>query len=156
MHERLAKPLPETGLPDATVIDELVRDTDLRLRPDPASTPVAVSTEAALNYYGSVGQNWERAAMIKARVCAGDVKAGEDLLRQLAVQIIHRALGLFEHCERIALTRVFKLLLQRGVFRPQTFQLLRDFGHVLNLFIERLFSFIEFFNAVIYILTRSH
>ena len=28
LHERLAKPLPETGLPDATVIDELVRDTE--------------------------------------------------------------------------------------------------------------------------------
>ena len=28
LHERLAKPLPEIGLPDATVIDELVRDTE--------------------------------------------------------------------------------------------------------------------------------
>jgi glutamate-ammonia-ligase adenylyltransferase len=64
--------------------DGYVFRVDLRLRPDPASTHVAVSTETALNYYGSVGQNWERAAMIKARVCAGDVKAGEDILRQLA------------------------------------------------------------------------
>ena len=64
--------------------DGYVFRVDLRLRPDPASTQVAVSTETALNYYGSVGQNWERAAMIKARVCAGDAKAGEDILRQLS------------------------------------------------------------------------
>src|SRR6185437_10997878 len=41
--------------------------TDLRLRPDPGSTPLAISTDAAFNYYESVGQNWERAALIKAR-----------------------------------------------------------------------------------------
>ena len=64
--------------------DGYVFRVDLRLRPDPASTQIAVSTEAALNYYGSVGQNWERAAMIKARACAGDIKAGEDILRQLS------------------------------------------------------------------------
>ena len=64
--------------------DGYVFRVDLRLRPDPASTQIAVSTETALNYYGSVGQNWERAAMIKARVCAGDIKAGEDILRQLS------------------------------------------------------------------------
>jgi [glutamine synthetase] adenylyltransferase / [glutamine synthetase]-adenylyl-L-tyrosine phosphorylase len=58
--------------------------TDLRLRPDPGSTPLAISTDAALNYYESVGQNWERAAMIKARAVAGDIAAGQDLLRSLA------------------------------------------------------------------------
>ena len=31
----------------------------------------------------SVGQNWERAAMIKARPCAGDIAAGEAILAQL-------------------------------------------------------------------------
>ena len=55
---------------------------DLRLRPDPASTQIAISTEAALDYYFSVGQNWERAALIKARACAGDIKAGEAILQQ--------------------------------------------------------------------------
>jgi glutamate-ammonia-ligase adenylyltransferase len=64
--------------------DGYVFRVDLRLRPDPASTPVAVSTETALNYYSSVGQNWERAALIKARVCAGDIRAGEAILAQLA------------------------------------------------------------------------
>jgi glutamate-ammonia-ligase adenylyltransferase len=58
--------------------------TDLRLRPDPGSTPLAISTDAALNYYESVGQNWERAAMIKARAIAGDIAAGQELLGGLS------------------------------------------------------------------------
>jgi glutamate-ammonia-ligase adenylyltransferase len=58
--------------------------TDLRLRPDPGSTPVALSFEAALAYYEVRGQNWERAAWIKARACAGDLRVGEAFLRELA------------------------------------------------------------------------
>src|SRR5437899_612156 len=57
---------------------------DLRLRPDPASTQIAISTAAALDYYESRGQNWERAALIKARPCAGDLVAGEALLGDLS------------------------------------------------------------------------
>ncbi len=63
--------------------DGYVFRTDLRLRPDPGSTPIAISTDAAMQYYGSVGQNWERAAMIKARPAAGDLEAGEALLAEL-------------------------------------------------------------------------
>ena len=58
--------------------------TDLRLRPDPGSTPLALSTDAALNYYETVGQNWERAALIKARAVAGDLDAGARMLADLA------------------------------------------------------------------------
>jgi len=58
--------------------------TDLRLRPDPGATPVALPVEAALTYYESRGQNWERAAWIKARPCAGDRGVGEAFLRELA------------------------------------------------------------------------
>ena len=64
--------------------DGYVFRVDLRLRPDPASTQIAVSIDAALDYYGSVGQNWERAALIKSRACAGDIEAGESILRQLS------------------------------------------------------------------------
>jgi glutamate-ammonia-ligase adenylyltransferase len=64
--------------------DGYVFRVDLRLRPDPASTQIAISTDAALEYYASVGQNWERAAMIKARPCAGDIAAGEAVLQQLS------------------------------------------------------------------------
>jgi [glutamine synthetase] adenylyltransferase / [glutamine synthetase]-adenylyl-L-tyrosine phosphorylase len=64
--------------------DGYVFRVDLRLRPDPSSTQIAVSTEAALDYYEGRGQNWERAALIKARACAGDIAAGDKLLRELA------------------------------------------------------------------------
>ncbi|SFP73396.1 glutamate-ammonia-ligase adenylyltransferase [Mesorhizobium sp. NFR06] len=57
--------------------------TDLRLRPDPGSTPLAIPVEAALRYYEARGQNWERAAMIKARPVAGDLAAGAAFLKEL-------------------------------------------------------------------------
>mgnify|MGYP001261847975 FL=1 len=57
---------------------------DLRLRPDPGSTPVAVSIPAAETYYESFGQNWERAAFIKARQIAGDKRTGDKLLAILS------------------------------------------------------------------------
>jgi len=56
--------------------DGYVFRTDLRLRPDPGATPIAMSLDAAFQYYESMGQNWERAALIKARPAAGDLKAG--------------------------------------------------------------------------------
>ena len=64
--------------------DGYVFRTDLRLRPDAGATPVALSMAAAENYYESVGQNWERAAMIKARAVAGDIRAGEEYLQRIA------------------------------------------------------------------------
>lgn len=63
--------------------DGYVFRTDLRLRPDPGSFPVAVSTLEAESYYESFGQNWERAAMIKARPIAGDLEAGARFLQHL-------------------------------------------------------------------------
>lgn len=55
--------------------DGYVFRTDLRLRPDPSSTPPAISLTAAETYYESMGQNWERAAMIKARAVASDTRS---------------------------------------------------------------------------------
>lgn len=63
--------------------DGYVFRVDLRLRPDPASTPVALSTAGAITYYETVGQNWERAAMIKARPVAGDMEAAFLFLKQI-------------------------------------------------------------------------
>ena len=63
--------------------DGYVFRTDLRLRPDPAVTPLVVSTGAAERYYESVGRTWERAAYIKARPCAGDLGAGAAFLDEL-------------------------------------------------------------------------
>ncbi len=58
--------------------------TDLRLRPDPSVTPVCLSMDAAMRYYESLGRTWERAAHIKARPCAGDLKAGQAYLKNLS------------------------------------------------------------------------
>lgn len=66
--------------------------TDLRLRPDPSATPTAMSCDAALRYYESIGQNWERAAYIKARVCAGDTQAGAAFLKAMSPFIWRRSL----------------------------------------------------------------
>jgi glutamate-ammonia-ligase adenylyltransferase len=64
--------------------DGYVLRVDLRLRPDPGSTAVAISLPAAFSYYESVGQNWERAAFIKARPIAGDIALGEQFIADLA------------------------------------------------------------------------
>lgn len=65
---------------------------DLRLRPDPSSTPPVVAAPMALAYYESVGQNWERAAFIKARTVIGDLAAGADFLKALRPFIWRRSL----------------------------------------------------------------
>jgi len=64
--------------------DGYVLRVDLRLRPDPGSTAVAVSLDAARHYYETLGQNWERAAFIKARPVAGDLALGESFLEELS------------------------------------------------------------------------
>lgn len=60
--------------------DGYVFRTDLRLRPDPSATPLAMTVLAAETYYESLGQNWERAAMIKARPVAGDKDLAQEFL----------------------------------------------------------------------------
>ena len=72
--------------------DGYVFRTDLRLRPDPGSTPLAVPVEAALLYYEGRGQNWERAAYIKARPVGGDLKAGQNFLRELVPFVFRKYL----------------------------------------------------------------
>jgi len=78
---RLARDL--VSLMEERTAEGYVFRTDLRLRPEPAATPLCVALPAALTYYESLGQNWERAAMIKARPVAGDRAMGEAFLREL-------------------------------------------------------------------------
>lgn len=70
--------------------DGYVFRTDLRLRPDPRSNAICVSTRMATRYYETLGQNWERAAMIKARLCAGDNKASDQFERDVLTPFIWR------------------------------------------------------------------
>lgn len=64
--------------------DGYVFRVDLRLRPDPSSTPPAVTAAAAVDYYQTLGQNWERAAFIKARPIAGDLDQARLFLDELS------------------------------------------------------------------------
>ncbi len=80
-----------------TIMDERTADgyvfrTDLRLRPDPGSTAAALSVRAAEAYYATTGENWERAAMIKAKPVAGDIEAGNGFLERLEPFIWRRHL----------------------------------------------------------------
>lgn len=72
--------------------DGYVFRCDLRLRPDPSATQVAISAPAAEVYYESMGQNWERAAFIKARAVGGDRKAGEAFLHMMTPFVFRRHL----------------------------------------------------------------
>ncbi len=78
---RMARDL--TSLMEARDAGGYVFRVDLRLRPDPGSTPPCVSLPAALAYYESLGQTWERAALIKARPVAGDLALGRRFLEEV-------------------------------------------------------------------------
>ncbi|HWE45130.1 MAG TPA: bifunctional [glutamine synthetase] adenylyltransferase/[glutamine synthetase]-adenylyl-L-tyrosine phosphorylase [Caulobacteraceae bacterium] len=65
---------------------------DLRLRPDPSTTPPVVRANAALHYYETVGQNWERAAFIKARPVMGDAARARAFLKDLEPFVWRRSL----------------------------------------------------------------
>tara|TARA_R110000787_G_scaffold144567_2_gene258376 strand:- start:5066 stop:7951 length:2886 start_codon:yes stop_codon:yes gene_type:complete len=80
------------GLLSERTADGYVFRVDLRLRPDPSSTPPVVAAPMALAYYESVGQNWERAAFIKARAVLGDPVAAADFLQALTPFVWRRSL----------------------------------------------------------------
>ena len=63
--------------------DGYIFRTDLRLRPDPFVNPVCISVGGAERYYESFARTWERAAYIKARPCAGDIRSGLNFLASI-------------------------------------------------------------------------
>ncbi len=85
--------------------DGYVFRCDLRLRPDPAATPPAIALPAALTYYESMGENWERAAMIKARPVAGDLALGERFLAEIRPFVWRRHLDFPAIADIRAMTR---------------------------------------------------
>jgi glutamate-ammonia-ligase adenylyltransferase len=68
---------------DARTEEGFVFRVDMRLRPDGDSGPLVASFDAIENYYQSQGRDWERYAMIKARVIAGDRPSGARLMALL-------------------------------------------------------------------------
>ena len=87
-HIKLVQDL--TALLQNVTANGFVFRVDLRLRPDPGATPVTITVDAALSYYESMGQNWERAVYIKARPIAGDMAAGAKFLADLQPYIWRR------------------------------------------------------------------
>jgi [glutamine synthetase] adenylyltransferase / [glutamine synthetase]-adenylyl-L-tyrosine phosphorylase len=94
--------------------DGYVFRVDLRLRPDPASTQVAMSTDAALHYYERDGRTWERAAMIKAHACAGDIVAGRAMIAELSPFVWRK------HLDFAALADVHEMKRQMQTYRGQS------------------------------------
>ena len=68
---------------DAATEKGFVFRMDMRLRPYGESGALAVSFASMEEYYQYQGREWERYAMIKARVIAGDFVAGQALMKDL-------------------------------------------------------------------------
>src|SRR5205085_8679447 len=77
---------------------------DLRLRPSPEVTPIALSVNAAISHYESSALSWERAAFIRARACAGDVELGDRFLDAVEPFVWRRSLdfGVIEEIRDIS------------------------------------------------------
>ena len=78
--------------------DGIVFRVDMNLRPYGESGPLVMSFDAMEAYYQEQGREWERYAWIKARVVAGDKRAGTQLLERLKPFVYRRYLdfGAFE------------------------------------------------------------
>lgn len=87
---RLGRRLVE--LLDERTADGFVYRVDMRLRPYGSAGRLALSFDALEHYYQREGRDWERYALIKARPVAGDIAAGESLLRTLQPFVYRRYL----------------------------------------------------------------
>lgn len=83
---------------DANTGDGFVFRVDMRLRPWGEGAALVSSFAAMETYYERHGREWERYALIKARVVAGDAAEGELLLRSLRPFVYRRYIdfGVFE------------------------------------------------------------
>lgn len=98
---------------DTITIDGFVFRTDMRLRPYGSSGPLVYNFIGMEQYYQAQGRDWERYAMIKARVVAGDQQAGAELLEKLRPFVYRRYLD-FTAIEAL---RTMKQLIQQQVKR---------------------------------------
>lgn len=72
--------------------DGYVFRVDLRLRPSPDASPIALPVGAAISYYESSAVGWEQAAFIRARAAAGDKRLGEEFLAAIRPFVWRRSL----------------------------------------------------------------
>ncbi|MBD9482771.1 bifunctional [glutamate--ammonia ligase]-adenylyl-L-tyrosine phosphorylase/[glutamate--ammonia-ligase] adenylyltransferase [Pseudomonas sp. PDM14] len=98
---------------DAITVEGFVFRVDMRLRPYGSAGALVLSFNALEQYYQDQGRDWERYAMIKARVVGGDQAAGKQLLEMLRPFVYRRYLD-FSAIEAL---RAMKLLIQQEVRR---------------------------------------
>ncbi|MFS0825581.1 bifunctional [glutamate--ammonia ligase]-adenylyl-L-tyrosine phosphorylase/[glutamate--ammonia-ligase] adenylyltransferase [Pseudomonas phoenicis] len=98
---------------DPVTVDGFVFRVDMRLRPYGSSGALVLSFNALEHYYQDQGRDWERYAMIKARVVAGDQAAGAQLQAMLRPFVYRRYLD-FSAIEAL---RTMKQLIQQEVRR---------------------------------------
>ncbi|KFE46379.1 bifunctional [glutamate--ammonia ligase]-adenylyl-L-tyrosine phosphorylase/[glutamate--ammonia-ligase] adenylyltransferase [Pseudomonas syringae] len=98
---------------DPITVDGFVFRVDMRLRPYGSSGALVLSFNALEQYYQDQGRDWERYAMIKARVVGGDQAAGQQLLDLLRPFVYRRYLD-FSAIEAL---RTMKQLIQQEVRR---------------------------------------
>ena len=81
-----------------------VQRVDLRLRPSPEVTPIALPINAAISHYESSALPWERAAFIRARAAAGDIALGQQFLEAIQPFVWRRSLdfGVIEEVRQIS------------------------------------------------------
>lgn len=77
---------------DSRTVDGFVFRVDMRLRPNGQSGPLVLNFTAMEDYYQQHGREWERYAMVKARAVAGDIVAGQLLLKSLRPFVYRRYL----------------------------------------------------------------
>ena len=84
--------------------DGYVERVDLRLRPSPEVTPIALPVDAAISHYESSALPWERAAFIRARAAAGDIALGQRFLDSIHPFVWRRSLdfGVIEEVRQIS------------------------------------------------------
>jgi glutamate-ammonia-ligase adenylyltransferase len=84
--------------------DGYVQRVDLRLRPSPEVTPIALPVDAAISHYESSALPWERAAFIRARAAAGDIALGQRFLDAIKPFVWRRSLdfGVIEDVRQIS------------------------------------------------------
>ena len=77
---------------------------DLRLRPDGSLGEVCISLDGAKTYYQGRARDWELQMLIKARVAAGELQTGRDLLESVEPLIYSTTLD-FSAIEAVSVTR---------------------------------------------------
>lgn len=85
--------------------DGYVFRVDLRLRPSPEVTPIALSLGAAISHYESSALPWERSAFIRSRHAAGDAAVGRVFLEAIHPFIWRRSLDFGAISEILAVSR---------------------------------------------------